>query len=262
MNPLIHIKNLTVTYSQNVHALANVSCDIYPRDMIAIIGPNGAGKSTLIKAIMGLIQPARGSVIEVDGGTGRLGYVPQHDDVDWSFPVTVEDVVLMGLARKIGWLRHPNRTHRQQVHEALGRVHMADLAGRQIGNLSGGQRRRMFIARALAQQTDVLLLDEPFAGVDVTSESELMEVIEQLNCEGITILLSTHDLQLAFQRFNRVMALNQQLVAMGTAKEIYKPGVLSALYGGAVTTFTPDQENVMLFVDEHHHGCDDDEHSH
>jgi ABC-type Mn2+/Zn2+ transport system ATPase subunit len=251
MSPILSVKNLNLSYDGDV-ALKNISFDVPAGDMLAIIGPNGAGKSTLLKAIMGLLTIPQSSEISVD--PKRLGYVPQHQDVDWSFPVTVKDVVMMGLVKEIGWLRFPQRKHWQAVDEALKRVGMNDFATRQIGELSGGQRQRVFIARALVQQSDILLLDEPFAGVDAGRVNDLMETIRSLNGEGITILLTTHDIALAFQQFKRVMALHNDLIGIGTPQEMYTAEMLRALYGGGVATLDANGQ-VIVFVDEDVHCC-------
>lgn len=229
-------------------AVEQISFAIHSGERVAIIGPNGAGKSTVIKAVMGLLQPQAG---RVDVNPARLGYVPQHEGVDWDFPVTVRDVVMMGRVRQIGWLRLPGRAHWRAVEAALARVGMADLAGRQIGDLSGGQRRRAFIARALAQQADILILDEPFSGVDAHAQASLMDVLESLNRDGMTVILSTHDLGLAFNRFDRVLAINTTLIADGRAEMVYTPDVLGQLYGGRLATWD-DGRQVMVFVDDHH----------
>jgi ABC-type Mn2+/Zn2+ transport system ATPase subunit len=249
--PILTVNNLTVKYA-DAPALDDLTFEIARGDSVAIIGPNGAGKSTLIKTIMGLLQPQRGTTITLDT-VKTPGYVPQHQDVNWEFPVTVEDVVMMGLARQIGWLRQPNRQHWQRVHAALERVGMAAYARQQIGELSGGQKQRVFIARALVQDVDMLLLDEPFAGVDVAAQAGLMEVIDDIHHAGITILLSTHDLSLAFHRFHTVMALNKRLIGMGNPDALYRSDVLRQLYGGAMFTMFEDNGRVAIFADEH--GC-------
>jgi ABC-type Mn2+/Zn2+ transport system ATPase subunit len=251
MTPILSVKNLNLAYD-NMFALENISFDILAGDMLAIIGPNGAGKSTLLQAIMGLFKIPQDSQIIVD--PRRLGYVPQHQAVDLSFPVTVRDVVMMGLVKEIGWLRFPQRKHWQAVDEALERVSMRDFASRQIGELSGGQRQRVFIARALVQQSDILLLDEPFAGVDIGVETDLMKTITALNEEGITILLSTHDLGLAFKQFKRVMALHRELIGIGTPQEMYTADMLRALYGGGIATVN-EEGQVLVFVDDDVHCC-------
>ncbi|MCB9451326.1 MAG: metal ABC transporter ATP-binding protein [Anaerolineaceae bacterium] len=244
---VLTVNGLKVIYDGEP-AVEEINFTIYAGERVAVIGPNGAGKSTLIKAIMGLLQPQAG---RIDVDPARLGYVPQHEGVDWDFPVTVRDVVMMGRIKQIGWLRLPGMAHWRTVEAALERVGMADLAGRQIGDLSGGQRRRAFIARALAQQADTLVLDEPFSGVDAHAQSSLMDVLESLNQEGMTIILSTHDLGLAFSRFDRVLAINTTLIADGEAKAVYTPEVLGQLYGGQLATWDNGRQ-VMVFVDDHH----------
>jgi ABC-type Mn2+/Zn2+ transport system ATPase subunit len=225
-----------------------VNFDIYPGERIAVIGPNGAGKSTLIKAVMGLLQSRSGVIRAHDAR--RMGYVPQYEGVNWDFPVTVQDVVMMGRARHIGWFRWPRAAQWQIVHRALERVGLADFANRQVGELSGGQRRRVFIARALAQEAEILILDEPFSGVDASAQDSMMEVLDTLQRDGLTIILSTHDLNLAFRRFDKVMALNRRVIAYGTPAEVYHPHTLSELYGGKLATWQDGRE-VMVFVDDH-----------
>jgi manganese/zinc/iron transport system ATP- binding protein len=249
---LLSVRDLSLAYDEQF-ALQDICFELPAGDMLAIIGPNGAGKSTLLKCIMGLIQARKGSVIEVE--RHRLGYVPQQQAVDWHFPVSVRDVVMMGLTRQIGWFRFPQRKHWEQVDTALQRVGMSQFANRQIGELSGGQRQRVFIARALAQNSDILLLDEPFAGIDVSTENDLMNTISNLNRDGITIILTTHDLNMAFKRFKRVMALNRRLVGIGTPEEIYTPETLKALYGGGLAT-VHEGDDLVLFVDEDVHCCE------
>ncbi len=252
---VLDIDRLTVRYNGNV-ALEDVSFCVHSGEMVAIIGPNGAGKSTLMGAIMGNLQASSGQVHIGGRGRARLGYVPQHNAVDWSFPVTVADVVMMGRVRQIGWLRWPRRADKEAVQRALQLVGMSGYARRSVGALSGGQRRRVFIARALAQDTDTLLLDEPFAGVDVGAQAEMMAVLDDLNRQGITILLSTHDLNLAFNRFDTVLALRRRLIAYGEPQEVYTRQTLRALYGGRFTVLE-DIGAVELFVDDPGcaHGC-------
>lgn len=248
----IDVRGLTVRYNGD-NALEDVTFRVTAGEKVAIIGPNGAGKSTLIKAILGLLRYQEGQ-ISVVGELTRLGYVPQHEDVNWNFPVTVRDVVMMGCVRQIGWLRLPTRADWRRVDAALERVDMAAFGRRQVGELSGGQRRRVFVARALAQNADILLLDEPFSGVDVSAQADLMKVLDRLNAEGLTILLSTHDLDLAFHRFSRVLALRQRLIAIGTPQEVYQTDVLAQLYGKRLVAWH-DGEAVSVFLDEH--GCAD-----
>lgn len=248
---LITVKHLSVTF-EDTEALHDVSFTVERGDYVALIGPNGAGKSTLIRAIVGLVVPSRGGEVRVQGGIARLGYVPQHNAVDWAFPVSVRDVVMMGLTRQIGWLRPAGKAHRIRVDEALQRAGLFEMANRQIGDLSGGLKRRVFIARALAQQADILLLDEPFAGVDIGAQNELMDLLDALNAQGITIVLSTHDLALAFSRFKKVLAVNHRMLGYGTPADIYTPHMLRELYGGRVATWQEDKQT-LLFIDDQAH---------
>jgi ABC-type Mn2+/Zn2+ transport system ATPase subunit len=243
--PVLSVRDLTVLYDGDT-GIRDVSFAVLPRQKVAVIGPNGAGKSTLMKTIMGLLQP-RAGVIEA---RQTLGYVPQYEQVNWDFPVTVRDVVMMGRTRRIGWLRWPGQAHWRAVDAALARVGLAELAGRQIGELSGGQRRRVFIARALAQEAQILILDEPFSGVDASAQGEMMATLDSLQREGMTILLSTHDLNLAFQRFDRVLAVNYRMVAYGTPAEVFEPDVLKQLYGSRLTAIETG-DMLAVYVDDH-----------
>jgi len=253
--PILSVTGLTVIYNREP-AIQGVTFDVLAGERVAIIGPNGAGKSTLIKTVMGLLQAQAGTV-RVQGDTRFcLGYVPQHEGVDWDFPVTVREVVMMGRVRHIGWLRRAGRDQWAAVDAALARVGMSDLADRQIGELSGGQRRRVFIGRALAQQANILLLDEPFSGVDASAQAGLMDVLDALNGDGLTVILCTHDLGLAFSRFDKVLALRRELIAYGAPAAVYQPDVLAKLYSGQLATWQ-DGRQVMLLVDDHH--CHDEE---
>jgi ABC-type Mn2+/Zn2+ transport system ATPase subunit len=245
--PVLDVRDLTVLYDADA-GIEHVSFAVQAGETVAVIGPNGAGKSTLMKAIMGLLQPRAGTITV----SRPLGYVPQHEAINWDFPVTVRDVVMMGRTRRVGWLRLPGRDHWQAVDSTLERVGIGDLAGRQIGELSGGQRRRAFIARALAQEAEILILDEPFSGVDASAQAEMMDVLDGLRRDGMTILLSTHDLGLAFRRFDRVLAMRYHLIAYGTPAEVYTPEVLAQVYGGKLTTLDGGH-GVTVFVDDH--GC-------
>lgn len=248
--PVIDVRDLTVVY-RDEPALAHVNFCVEAGERVAIIGPNGAGKSTLIKTIMGLLQAQGGSVQINSDNRYCLGYVPQHEGVDWDFPVTVRDVVMMGRAQHMRWFAWAGQAQQRAVDAALERVGMRELAHSPIGELSGGQRRRVFIARALAQEASILLLDEPFSGVDTSAQASLMDTLDALNREGMTILLCTHDLGLAFSRFERVLALRRKVIAFGTPGEVYQPEVLSQLYGGQLATWQ-DGKQVMVFVDDHH----------
>ena len=235
------VDNLSAGYRGKDFAIADICFDLHIGERVALIGPNGAGKSTLFKTLVGMI-PHQTGYISLHGEDCRtshklFGYVPQQEAIDWSFPATVEDVVMMGRVRKIGWFRMPSKHDRQIVQYALEQVGMSEFIHRQIGQLSGGQRRRVFIARALAQETDVLLLDEPFNGVDVNAEAEIFATLESLQEKGITMLIATHDLALANTRFDRVLALNCQLIADGEPKDVFTPDILRRVYGNRVGVF-------------------------
>lgn len=247
--PALAVRGITAGYPGQRRAIEDVSFDVQRGQHIAIIGPNGAGKSTLFKALVGLIPHSTGS-ISLHGEDCRtshrlLAYVPQHEAIDWTFPVTVEDVVMMGRARKIGWLRWPSRDDRQAVEAALDQVGMRAFRHRQIGQLSGGQKRRVFIARALAQDTDVLLLDEPFSGVDVAAEQEIMDTLDALKQMGITILLATHDLNAA-TRFDRVLILKNGVIAYGDPQAVFNASNLRRAYGDRVSVVGNGGETLII----------------
>lgn len=232
--PALAIRHLTVRYHQT-EALSDVSVDIQAGEQIAIVGPNGAGKSTLLKAIAGL-QPITSGEIRFFGAEqaelNTIAYVPQRLQVDWRFPVSVSDVVLMGRVGRIGLLRRPSRHDRLLAQRALERVGLAAFANRQIGQLSGGQQQRVFLARALAQEARLLLMDEPLVGLDIPSQDEIFRALAALRAEGVTILTALHDLQQAARYFDRVMLLNRRLIAYAPAREAFTAANLVATYGG------------------------------
>lgn len=254
--PVLEVNNLSAGYPGERRAIRGVTFDVERGERVAIIGPNGAGKSTLFKAMVGLIPHTTGgmSIHGEDCRTSHtmVGYVPQQEFIDWNFPVTVYDVVMMGRTRQIGWLRWAGRRDHDVVQAALEQVGMLAFQRRQIGQLSGGQRRRVFIARALAQETDVLLLDEPFSGVDVSAEHEIMETLDDLQQAGITILLATHDLNMASTRFDRMLLLNGEVVAYGLPEDVFQPEMLVRAYGGQIGIFHQG-EQTLIIADEHGH---------
>jgi len=246
---VLQVEGLTAGYD-GVLALEDVSFSVFGGEQVAVVGPNGAGKSTLFKAIAGLLSPQAGRITvlgcDPQQNPVEISYVTQRKEVDFSFPVTVADVVMMGRVRQMGWLRWPSRRDREAVREALAQVGMEDLADRPIGELSGGQQQRVFIARALAQGADLLLMDEPFAGVDTTSEQAILDLLDRLRERGMTVLLSTHDLNLAADRFDRVLLLNRRLIANGPPQEIFCPEVLRQAYGGQLAVWEHERGLVML----------------
>jgi ABC-type Mn2+/Zn2+ transport system ATPase subunit len=203
---------------------------------VAIVGPNGAGKSTLFKALVGLLPLRGGRVLlhgRAPGGQADpIAYVPQREEIDWSFPVTVSDVVMMGRYGRLGWLRRPQAADREVVARCLDELGIAELAGRAIGELSGGQQQRVFLARALAQEPHVLLLDEPFTGVDVNAKEAILGLLARLRERRVTVLVSTHDMQTAAQRFELVALLNGRLVAYGPPPEVFTPEHIGTAFGG------------------------------
>jgi manganese/iron transport system ATP-binding protein len=236
--PVLAVRGLTVLQGETI-ALEDVSFELSRGDSVAVVGPNGAGKSTLFKAIAGLL-PHRAGEITVYGVRPDahicIAYVPQTTNVDWSFPVRVFDVVMMGRTGRIGLLRKATRADRSLVYQCLEMVNMEDLATRQIGELSGGQRQRVFIARALAQEAEIVLMDEPLTGLDVRSQQGIFTILSGLTERGVTILVSTHDLESAAERFRLVMLLNRRIVAFGTREVALNPEVLFSTFGGHVHT--------------------------
>ena len=234
----ITVENLSVTYSNARLALYNATCMVEPGTITALVGPNGGGKSTLFKAIMGFLHPLQGSV-RVGGAPVQqaqkrqwMAYVPQSDEVDWDFPVSVFDVVMMGRYGYMNFLRIPSAKDRRLVMESLARVDMIEYRDRQIGELSGGQRKRAFLARALAQQGQVILLDEPFTGVDVKTEKQTIDLLVQLRSEGHTILISTHDLASISTFCDRTILLNRTVLAAGPTAETFTAENLALTFGG------------------------------
>jgi manganese/zinc/iron transport system ATP- binding protein len=236
-NLALHVEDLTVAY-QGRPALWDIDLNVPPGVMAAVIGPNGAGKSTLLKAVLGLTRPTAGHVC-IHGRPprarrSRIGYVPQRSSVDWDFPTTVLDVVMMGRYGHLGWLRWPGRAEREHARAALEQVHMADLAERQISQLSGGQQQRVFLARALVQEADVYFLDEPMAGVDATTERVIVDLLKGLRDAGRTVIVVHHDLQTVRDYFDWLAILNVRVIAQGPVAEVYTGEHLRRAYGGRI----------------------------
>lgn len=234
----LSVYDLTVAYHRKP-VIWDVSFDIPPGSLVGIVGPNGAGKSTLLKAVMDLIPRASGRV-QVFGKSyrqnrHRVGYVPQRESVDWDFPVDALDVVAMGLYSKIGWFRPVGKKHRMAAMEALRRVGIADLARRQISQLSGGQQQRTFLARALVQDADLYLMDEPFAAVDAATELAIVDILRDMKSRGKTSIVIHHDLQTVPDYFDYVILLNMRVVVHGPVNEVFTNENLQKTYGGRLT---------------------------
>ncbi|MEM7723071.1 MAG: metal ABC transporter ATP-binding protein [Pseudomonadota bacterium] len=238
------VRGLTVSYGEKP-AVFSVDAAFPAGAMSAIIGPNGAGKSTFLKAAMGLI-PAVSGEVSVFGATvpsarDRIAYVPQRASVDWDFPTTVIDVVLMGRYRKLGLFRRVSKAERSAARDALDRVGMAEFADRQIGQLSGGQQQRVFLARALAQAADLYLLDEPFAGVDAATERAIVDVLNGLKADGKSVIAVHHDLVTVPKYFDHVFLINVRRIAEGLVEATFTPDALAQTYGGRLAATHLDQ---------------------
>ncbi len=238
--PAIEVQHLTVSYGP-VPALLDVSVTIEQGLLVGVIGPNGSGKSTLIKALLGFVNRDFGSVrilgTPTEDSRGLVAYVPQRGAVDWDFPITVKEAVMMGRYGHIPWYRDPGRRDVEIVEHALELVRMADFHDRQIGQLSGGQQQRVFMARALAQGGQVLLLDEPFAGVDAATERAILDVLEGAKKEGRTLVVVHHDLTTAAEYFDRLALLKQRLYAYGSPEVVLREDLLGEVYEGKMRVF-------------------------
>lgn len=236
MQTAISTSQLTVAYGANT-ALWNVSTEIPQGQISAIIGPNGAGKSTLLKAILGMVPTLSGNVdLHLDSSqtvnrANAIGYVPQRSSVDWDFPITVLDLVLMGTYGRLKWFQRPGKREKEAAMECLKQVEMEDFCDRQIGQLSGGQQQRVFLARAFVQQASVYLLDEPFAGVDAKTEQMIIDILQRLREAGNTITMVHHDLTTVQSYFDHVILLNKQLVASGPTGDTFTQENLQKTYG-------------------------------
>ena len=246
--PILQISNLTVRY-ENALALEGISLQVKTAERLAVIGPNGAGKSTLFKVVAGVLPASSGEVKIAGyspGGHICIAYVPQRSQVDWKFPVSVADVVMMGRIGKLGLMRWPKPGDWDFVHQSLQVVGLEDMAKRQISELSGGQQQRMFIARALAQEAELMLMDEPFTGLDFNSQEAILDILDRLQARGVTILASTHDLNLASAHFDRVLLLNRRIYGLGSPQEVFTPERLLQVFGGHMHLVETEGEVVAL----------------
>lgn len=240
-NPVLEIHDLTVSYERKP-VLWNIDLSIPKGTLVGIIGPNGAGKSTLIKAVMGLLPLSSGYVKlmdkTLDEVRDKISYVPQRESVDWDFPISVFEVVLMGRYGKMGLMRRPSKKDKEVALQSLEQVGMSAFASRQISQLSGGQQQRVFLARALAQEADLYLMDEPFVGVDAATESAIITLLREMREAGKTVVVVHHDLQSAAEYFDWVVLLNMRLVASGETKTTLTTALLEETYGGRLTVLS------------------------
>jgi len=249
--PTLEVSGVTVRYN-GMHALDDVSFQLTQGERVAVVGPNGAGKSTLFQVIAGVLHPTKGEIKVYGHGPGGhicIAYVPQRSQVDWTFPVNVVDVVMMGRIGKLGLFRWPQRRDWDYVHECLDIVGMANFASRQIGELSGGQQQRIFIARALAQEAELMLMDEPLTGLDVPSQESIFATLDELRQRDVTVMVATHDLNLAAERFDRLMLLNHRLIGFGQPGQVFTPEHLTQAYGGQMHLIETDDGDVMALSD-------------
>ncbi len=236
----VEVAHLTVSYNARP-ALLDVTVNIETDQLVGVIGPNGAGKSTFIKAVLGFVKPDLGTVLinekNAQKAKGEVAYVPQRGAVDWDFPITVREVALMGRYQQIPWYTSPKKEDMEIATEALRMVRMEEFAHRQIGELSGGQQQRVFMARALAQGSDILLLDEPFAGVDAATERAILDVLERAKQSGKTLVVVHHDLSTASEYFDKLILIKQRLYAYGTPDAVLQEDLLSQVYEGRLRIF-------------------------
>jgi len=246
-NPPLEVHDLTVAYHKKP-VLWGIDLAVPSGKLVGIVGPNGAGKSTLIKAAMGLLPVSSGWVKvfgePVKKNLRRVGYVPQRESVDWDFPVSVMDVVLMGRYGRLGLIKRPSSIDRDVARECLDKVKMLPYASRQISNLSGGQQQRVFLARALAQESDLYFMDEPFAGVDAATETAIIDLLHELRSKGKTLLVVHHDLPTARNYFDMLLLLNMRVVAFGPTEEVFTHELLQKTYGGRLTILSEVAEAV------------------
>jgi manganese/iron transport system ATP-binding protein len=258
--PALRISELSYQYDSH-NALDHLSLEVTLGERLAVVGPNGAGKSTLFKIVAGVIKSTQGTVSvygHEPSGHICIAYVPQRSAVDWNFPVDVADVVMMGRISKMGPLRWPRRQDWQVVNQALNDVGMFDLAGSGINELSGGQQQRVFIARALAQEAELILMDEPMTGLDQTTQDDLFQILDVLRLRMVTVMVALHDLKMAAERFDRVLLLNRKLIGFGSAAHVLTPECLQEAYGGHLR-LVPTPNGTLIVEDT---CCDEGEHSH
>ena len=255
MKPVLELNQVNFGYGSEL-VLEDISLHLHPGQFVALVGPSGAGKTTLLKLILGTLKPTHGEICFhgenlASGHTPRIGYVPQLESVDWNFPVTVEQAVWMGQVRDKNPWPWMTSMERSQVMSCLDRLGIADLAGRHIRDLSGGQQQRVFLARALLSKPDLLVLDEPTVGLDIQTAEMILVLLSELNKQGITLLMTTHDLNAAAAHLPWVICLNRRVISQGTPEDVFIEEVLNETYRGDMLIF---RHNGMLFIQQKPHG--------
>ncbi len=257
------LREVSVAYNRKP-VLLDITLEVAAGEFVGVVGPNGAGKSTLLNTILGLVPLLRGQIAihgnSIAKARRAVAYMPQREGVDWTFPVTIEDVVMMGRQARLGWVRRPARHDHEIVEWALGQVQMLDQRRTPIGELSGGQQQRVFLARALAQEGDLLLLDEPMTGVDAPTQETILKLLQDFRSKGRTVVMTTHDLGAARAFCSKLLFLNRVAVAYGTPAETFTPEILEKTYGGHFLRLTPDavtlapaDEPLLILSEDTHH---------
>lgn len=252
--PVVELRGVTFGYGA-IPVVQDINLHLHPGQFAGLLGPSGSGKTTILKLILGMLTPQRGTVFvngrDLQGRPSRrVGYVPQLETIDWNFPVTVEQVVLMGRIQQMNWLPWASSADRRAAHEIMARLGIADLRARHIRDLSGGQQQRTFLARALLAEPELLVLDEPTAGVDMGTQESVLRLLAELNRHGVTILMTTHDLNAAAAHIPWVFCIHHRVIAAGPPDHIFTPQILNATYKGHMVVF---RHNGMLFVGEQPH---------
>lgn len=246
-NPIVDVHNLTVSYN-NKPVLWNIDLTLPKGSLVGIIGPNGAGKSTLIKTMMDIVPSSSGSVKlfgeKLAKVRQKVAYVPQRESVDWDFPASVYDIVMMGRYGKMGLFNRPRKADEEVVMDSLRKVALLPLKDRQISQLSGGQQQRVFLARALAQEADLYFMDEPFAGVDIATETAIIEILREMRDAGKTVVVVHHDLQSAAEYFNWIVLINMRLIGSGPTDKLLTTELLQKTYGGKLNILTKMQAEI------------------
>jgi zinc/manganese transport system ATP-binding protein/zinc transport system ATP-binding protein len=252
--PIVELSRVTSGYGKNP-VIQDVSLKIWPGQFVAVVGPNGGGKTTLLRTILGTIRSLQGKVAVGgqpfgEGALGRIGYVPQLETIDWNFPITVEEVILMGLFRKNRWFRGIKNEDREKLHEVMKRLNLGDLGKRHIRELSGGQQQAVFLGRALLGEPDLILLDEPTAGLDIRSRDDVIHFLHEVNHQGVAIVITAHDLNWVAAHLPWVICLNRRIISEGPPAQVLTSSVLRETYSGEIVVF---QHDGMIMIGERPH---------